>query len=154
MHIDLATLRGLEREQEIPFEELAEIIEQAIHSAYLKHSVERGFPTPAEDVRVELNRKTGDIDIMLTERDEDDAVIGESPAKADDFGRIAASAAKMVINQRLRELADDAVLGEFKGKEGDILRAVIWHSLALALIVGGIVWVYAHLLPGMVVAKG
>ena len=37
------------------------------------------------------------------------------------------------------------------GKEGEILRAVIWHSLALALIVGLIVWVYAHLLPGLVV---
>jgi lactate permease len=37
------------------------------------------------------------------------------------------------------------------GKEGDILRAVLRHSLALALIVGLIVWVYAHLLPGLVV---
>ena len=36
------------------------------------------------------------------------------------------------------------------GREGDILRAVFWHSLSLALIVGGIVWVYAHLLPGAV----
>jgi lactate permease len=38
------------------------------------------------------------------------------------------------------------------GKEGELLRAVLWHSLALALIVGLIVWVYAHLLPGFVVS--
>ncbi len=38
------------------------------------------------------------------------------------------------------------------GKEGEILRAVIWHSIALALLVGAIVWVYAHLLPGFVVS--
>jgi lactate permease len=38
-----------------------------------------------------------------------------------------------------------------EGKEGEILRAVIGHSLALALMVGAIVWVYAHLLPGFVV---
>jgi lactate permease len=37
-----------------------------------------------------------------------------------------------------------------EGKEGEILRAVIGHSLALALMVGAIVWVYAHLLPGLV----
>ena len=43
MHIDLATLRGLEREQEIPFEEPAEIIETAIHSAYPQHAVERAL---------------------------------------------------------------------------------------------------------------
>ncbi len=29
------------------------------------------------------------------------------------------------------------------GREGELLRAVLWHSLALALIVGLIVWVYA-----------
>ena len=43
-----------------------------------------------------------------------------------------------------------AATGE-NGKEGDILRAVFWHSLALAGLVGAIVWVYAHILPGMVV---
>ena len=44
-----------------------------------------------------------------------------------------------------------AATGE-DGKEGEILRAVIGHSIALALMVGAIVWAYAHLLPGMVVA--
>ena len=42
-----------------------------------------------------------------------------------------------------------AATGE-DGKEGEILRAVIGHSIALALLVGAIVWVYAHLLPGFV----
>lgn len=36
------------------------------------------------------------------------------------------------------------------GREGEILRAVLWHSLALALMVGGIVWLYAHVWPGAV----
>jgi len=38
------------------------------------------------------------------------------------------------------------------GREGELLRAVLWHSLALALIVGLIVWVYAHILPAAVVS--
>ncbi len=38
------------------------------------------------------------------------------------------------------------------GREGELLRAVFWHSLALALIVGLIVWVYAHVLTAVVVA--
>src|SRR5262249_11258394 len=38
------------------------------------------------------------------------------------------------------------------GHEGEILRAVLWHSVALALLVGLIVWVYAHVLPWMVAA--
>ena len=39
------------------------------------------------------------------------------------------------------------------GKEGDILRAVLWHSIALALLVGGIVWLYAHVFPWVVAAR-
>ncbi len=38
------------------------------------------------------------------------------------------------------------------GREGEWLRAVLWHSLALALIVGLIVWIYAHVLPAVVVS--
>ena len=30
------------------------------------------------------------------------------------------------------------------GREGELLRTVFWHSIALALIVGVIVWIYAH----------
>ncbi len=40
-----------------------------------------------------------------------------------------------------------AATGE-DGKEGELLRAVIGHSIALALMVGAIVWIYAHLLAG------
>ena len=58
-------------------------------------------------------------------RDDEDAVIGEEEVTPDDFGRIAAFAAKQVISQRLRDIADDAVLGEFRGKEGDIVAGVI-----------------------------
>ncbi|GAC1464936.1 MAG: L-lactate permease [Isosphaeraceae bacterium] len=39
------------------------------------------------------------------------------------------------------------------GREGQLLRAVFWHSLALALLVGGIVLLYAHVVPRVVVEK-
>ena len=52
-------------------------------------------------------------------------MIGEAEDSPDDFGRIAAFAAKQVINQRLRDIGDDKVLGEFKGREGDIVAGVI-----------------------------
>jgi lactate permease len=38
------------------------------------------------------------------------------------------------------------------GHEGHLLRAVFRHSILLALIVGAIVWLYAHILPGVVVS--
>jgi L-lactate permease len=36
------------------------------------------------------------------------------------------------------------------GKEGDVFRAVLVHSILLALIVGGIVMLYAYVFPGVV----
>jgi lactate permease len=37
------------------------------------------------------------------------------------------------------------------GHEGALLRAVFWHSILLALLVAAIVWMYAHVFPGVVV---
>ncbi len=43
----------------------------------------------------------------------------------EEFGRIAAQTAKQVILQRLREAERESVLGEFKGKEGEIVSGII-----------------------------
>ena len=123
MDIDLSVLRLMEREREIPFEELVGIIEQAILTAYLKHTNQPESRVPA--ARVELDRKTGHVSVFAIERDEEGEVVGESVDSPSDFGRIAAFAAKQVINQRLRDIGDDKVLGQFKGREGDIVAGVI-----------------------------
>jgi N utilization substance protein A len=123
MDIELSLLRGIEKEKGIPFDELVAIIEQAILTAYSKHiSAEGDMP---EGVRVDLDRKNGHVAVLQTVRDDEGAIIGEEDATPSDFGRIAAFAAKQVISQRLRDIADEAVLGEFKGKEGDIVAGVI-----------------------------
>lgn len=119
--IDLGVLRSLEREREIPFDELVTIIEQAILTAYLKHT-EQAADSGA---RVELDRKSGHVTVYLPERDDEGEVIGEAVDSPEDFGRIAAFAAKQVINQRLRDIGDDKVLGEFRNREGDIVAGVI-----------------------------
>jgi len=126
--IDLGVLRLMEREREIPFEELVQIIEQAILTAYLKHTGEserRNSDVPPSQARVSLDRKTGKVSVWIAERDEEGNVIGEAEDVPEDFGRIAAFAAKQIINQRLRDIGDERVLGEFKGREGDIIAGVI-----------------------------
>ncbi|MET4050688.1 N utilization substance protein A [Frigoribacterium sp. PvP054] len=123
MDIDLSVLRLMEREREIPFDELVRIIEQAILTAYLKHTNQPESRIPA--ARVELDRKTGHVSVYAIERDDEGEVVGESVDSPSDFGRIAAFAAKQVINQRLRDIGDDKVLGQFKGREGDIVAGVI-----------------------------
>lgn len=119
MDIDLSALKYVERESEIPFAELVTIIEAAILAAYHKHV---GNNDPA---RAELNRQSGQVLIYVPTLDEEGKQIGESEATPENFGRVAAASAKQVIAARLREIADEEVLGEFKGKEGDIVAGRI-----------------------------
>lgn len=42
-----------------------------------------------------------------------------------DYGRIAAQTAKQVITQRLREAEKTSILGEYEGKEGDIISGTV-----------------------------
>jgi len=123
MEIDLALLRSIEREKEIPFAELVTIIEQAVLTAYAKHTSQTGeLPAGA---RAELDHKTGHVAVLTPVTDDEGAVVGEEEQNPEDFGRVAAYAAKQVISQRLRDIADDAVLGEFRAKEGDIVAGVV-----------------------------
>jgi len=119
MDIDLSVLKVLEREKEIPFNELVVIIEAAILAAYHKHVGNH------DKARAELNRTTGHVTIHAPIYDENEEPVGEREVTPENFGRIAAYAAKQVIAQRLREISDDTLLGEFKGKEGDIVAGVI-----------------------------
>jgi N utilization substance protein A len=120
MDIDLAVLRLLEREKEIPFDELVLIIEQAILAAYFKHIGDN-----TKGPRAELNRKTGHVSVFAPILGMEGERVGEEEVTPDGFGRVAAHAAKQVIAQRLREISDEGLLGEFKGKEGDIVAGQV-----------------------------
>jgi transcription termination/antitermination protein NusA len=119
MDIDLSVLKFIEREKEIPFVELVSIIEAAILAAYHKHV---GNADPA---RAELNKSTGHVNIYAPILDEEGVKTGESEVTPENFGRVAAAAAKQVIFNRLREINDESLFGEFSGKEGDIVAGTI-----------------------------
>lgn len=78
-----------------------------------------------------LKRFNPKTEIMLAEAKELDkkAKIGqELKTKLEvpkEFGRMAAQTAKQVIIQRLREAERETVFNEFKGREGEILTAVV-----------------------------
>jgi transcription termination/antitermination protein NusA len=119
MDIDLSILRMLEREKEISFEVLAEAIEQALLTAY-QRATESSHPA-----RVELDRKTGHVTVWAREIGEDGTAGPEYDDTPQGFGRIAATTAKQVMLQRLRDAEDEIKFGEFAGKEGDIISGII-----------------------------
>ena len=119
MDIDLNILRSLEREKEISFDVLVEAIEQALLTAYQK------TPGAAEQARVLLDRKSGHVTVFAAELDDEGEKIGEFDDTPEGFGRIAATTAKQIMLQRLRDAEDDIRYGEFSGKEGDIISGII-----------------------------
>lgn len=119
MDIDLSVLKNIERENEIPFKELVEIIEAAVLAAYHRNIGN------TDKARAHLDQQTGHVLIYSAVLDEEGNQTGETEATPENFGRIAAGAAKQVIATRLREINDEGVFGEFKGKDGDIVAGTI-----------------------------
>ena len=126
MNIDLAALRALEREREIPFETILAAIETALLTAY-RHTGEA-----QSHARVEIDRKTGAAQVFAQELDADGSVVREWDDTPHDFGRIAAQTAKQVILQRLREATDEVHFGEYFGRDGDLVTGVVQADAARA----------------------
>ncbi len=122
-----------------------EVLFEALESALL--SASRKTLGAAENVRMEIDRKTGALKVygrkkvvetvtdpkleialaeakaLNPEADLDDELEQELPPQ--EFGRIAAQTAKQVILQRVRDAERDHIYKEFEGKESQILRAVV-----------------------------
>ncbi|MGJ9414056.1 transcription termination factor NusA [Aeromicrobium sp. CF4.19] len=140
MDIDIAALRALEREKDISFEVVVEAIETALLSAYHR------TPDAHQQARVELDRSSGHVTVWAKERLEDppapepdpDADPEDPPPARpaprftdefdhtpEDFGRFAATIARQLIMQRLRDAEDEQKYGEFSGRVGDIVSGII-----------------------------
>lgn len=139
----MQALNELVRDRGIDREVLLETIEQALTSAYKKN-----FGS-AQNVRVDLNRATGDIGVysQRTVVDESDLYdnfleielsearkldvkyeigdIVEYEVTPKDFGRIAAQTAKQIVVQKIREAEREMTFNEFVEKQDELVTGEI-----------------------------
>lgn len=135
----LLLVDALSREKNVQREIVFTALEMALASATKKKINDEA------DVRVEINRETGDFEAYrrwlvmpdeLVENDEqqigiidareqipdvavDDYI--EETLEPVDFGRIGAQAAKQVIMQKIREAERASIVSEFGAREGDVV---------------------------------
>jgi N utilization substance protein A len=109
----LAILDQMEREKGIKKEVLIEAVESALVSAARRALNIK----PEEELKIELDRHTGKIRVFRNNLE----------VTTMDFGRIAASTARQVIIQKIREAEKDVVFNEFQGKVGDIVSGTVYR---------------------------
>ena len=119
MNVDIAALRAIERDKDIPFDTVLEAIETALLTAY-KHT--EGHQPHA---RIDIDRKTGVVRVLAHTLDENGDIEEEWDDTPEGFGRIAATTARQVILQRLRDAEHERTYGEFSTREGEIVAGVI-----------------------------
>jgi len=120
MNVDIAALRAVERDKGIEFDSLILTLETALLTAY------RHTQGHAGHARVEIDRKSGHIRVLAQEV----GATPEDPVREwddtpEDFGRIAATTARQVILQRLRDVENERTFGDFAGREHDLITGTV-----------------------------
>src|SRR6266850_630789 len=139
----ISVIEQIGREKGIDKEILFEAVESALQSACRKSHA------GPDNVRIEIDRKTGEFSAFLRKRVVEEVADTETEislaeakklnAEADldveleikqerppqDLGRIAAQTAKQVILQKVRDAEREGIYSEFAGKEGQILRGIV-----------------------------
>jgi N utilization substance protein A len=119
MDIDLSVLRSLESEKDISMDLAIKAIEDALLVAYHRSG------GSAATARVQVDRGSGHVTVWAAETGENGEVLREYDDTPAGFGRIAATTARQVILQRLRDAEDELTFGEYAGREGDIVAGII-----------------------------
>ncbi|MDF2946017.1 MAG: nusA [Bacillales bacterium] len=142
MKIDLIeALTSIEKEKGVSRDVILEALETALISAYKKNF------NQAQNVRVDINVETGNVKILARKdivEEVNDSRLEISLAEAHtynpnylvgdvielevtpkDFGRVAATNAKQVVTQRVREAERGIIYNEFIDRESDIMTGIV-----------------------------
>ena len=109
----LAIIEQLEREKGIKKEILIEAVESALATAARKVIDLK----PEEELKIQIDRTSGKIKALRNNEEVTNI----------DFGRIAASTARQVIIQKIREAEKEVVFSEFQGKVGEIASGTVYR---------------------------
>lgn len=137
----IPVLEQIERDKGIKKEEILRMIEQALVSAYRKHSghqlnVEASIDPVSGQIKTYLVKtlveEVKDAFLEITAADAKNVTNGvwtetelKIPLDAGEFARIAAQTAKQVLIQKIRETERESLYDEYKPKEGILINGSI-----------------------------
>jgi len=119
MGVDISALVQLTEAKGMPLEQLIQMIEAAVLTAYNE------TPEPNRYARVQLDRETGDIQIFVPTFNELGERVSEDVLEVEGFDRMATSTARQTIKQQMRATNDAEIVGEFTTSVGDVISGII-----------------------------
>ena len=119
MGVDIPALVQLTEAKGMPLEQLIQMIEAAVLTAYTE------TPEPNRYARVQLDRETGDIQIFVPTFNELGERVSEDVLEVEGFDRMATSTARQTIKQQMRATNDAEIVGEFTASVGDVISGII-----------------------------
>jgi N utilization substance protein A len=119
MGVDIPALVLLTDAKGMPLEQLIQMIEAAILTAYAE------TPEANRYARVQLDRETGDIAIYVPTFNELGERVSEDVIEVEGFDRMATSTARQTIKMQMRATNDAEIVGEFTASVGDVISGII-----------------------------
>ena len=119
MGVDIPALVLLTDAKGMPLEQLIQMIEAAILTAYAE------TPEANRYARVQLDRETGDIAIYVPTFNELGERVSEDVLEVEGFDRMATSTARQTIKMQMRATNDAEIVGEFTASVGDVISGII-----------------------------
>ena len=119
MGVDIPALVLLTEAKGMPLEQLIQMIEAAILTAYAE------TPEANRYARVQLDRETGDIAIYVPTFNELGERVSEDVLEVEGFDRMATSTARQTIKMQMRATNDAEIVGEFTASVGDVISGII-----------------------------
>lgn len=154
MNYDIIEAFGqIAAEKNLPLDYVLETVEAALISA-----VKKKYPEAEENIRVDINRNEGEINVFLTkevveevkehglqmtieEASEfyEDVEIGQAleiPLPFEEFGRNAIGTAKQILIQKVREAEREKIYNDFKDKVGTLINGNVQQVEKGNILVG------------------
>ena len=127
MNIDLNALRDIERSQNVPVEEMLTTIAGALLYAYREYR--QTSATETSKARVDISPETGEVQVIVTELDDNGEVVSEYDDTPSGFSRIGTPAVRDAILRRLREAETGRTYEQYAEYSGKVVSGVVQRDV-------------------------
>lgn len=119
MNIDMAALKALEKQENVPLEELVYGIKRGLLEAY------RGISHHSGPAKVDIDPISGKVTVFQLEKNDEGEIVGELEDTPSDFGRAGAAAVREAVMFRIRSSRVQAKYDEYSDLRYTVVNGIV-----------------------------